>query len=1506
MAEMNQLTIGSDTYDLRDTSAVHTVDSALSSSSTNPVQNKVVYQAIEDVKAGPYIEISIALGVFVTFHNFSSTVPTTYSDLISSADFSLAIHKPLIINMFGVGIMAQGLLLDTSGIGNSNHWKILLPDGITFNGAIMNGVEGDLVYYSGDGWALDNFDTSAPGYINYTDTAISNLSIASTQVTASATESAAVATGDAVIFSDTDDSGKLKRMASGFDTSNTTNFLRQDGTWAPPPSSSDTTYTFTGGTQSFTATPSQGTAQSVNIKPQIFKGSCATAAATVNKVVTCPEFTSSDLVAGAVIFVTFTATNSGAVASLTLNVNSTGAKGIKYMRNAAENNLPGVGYLRANMTYRFVYTGTYWVCDTDYDADTVTQLTYRTMRVSTATGGGGLVAYVLCALDANNDVIPFNSTTHASTKTTTYNKALMTASFDPFRGILYYSGSTAVAAGSGRDANEFKSASQFDVRYCLNINSSGTAGSTALTAYDPVYLKALYNTTTRLATLTTNLSSSSYLERSSIVQSLPSSDPNSGLASGTFYIYILLGQAYSKYQLNLYDNNTVYFWNSKAGMMTAFGGIIEANYAPLNHTHSTDDVSISTIAKAGSVTTGDRIIIGTSSLEAPSALAFDTTNTTTFLRKDGTWATPSDSGNTTYTFADGTNSFTVTPSGGTAQTVNVTPSIANNVTGAGLSGYLAKFNGTNTLESGPQLGNGTTTFLRNDGTWQTPPTASHSHGSIDNGGYMTDYDDPVTVSTGDKFLIESEADDGSVSTSNIAIDTTDTNKFLRHDGSWQTISEIKNDLTLLKEGATPGDSQSLIFQRGTLTDSYNDWRIQDRGGFLYFDQRGSGSSSWGNMAYINTSGTLYATTFSGSGSSLTSLNASNISSGTLNAARLPSGLEYTSNKTTGIGPGSTDAQYPSAKAVYDALNSVTILTSDTHYGFSVDSTPATGTLASGTVAQAIGDDLRDLLNSGKSVVIYDDAQIFDFDGNSYSLTFYATLDGGSFVSFRYFKDADGDTRDYELRITTSDTFVIYEVSYGGGGGGGTTYTFTGGTNSFTATPSSGSAQTVDIHPQIFKGVCNSGAGADPKVVACPEFTSADFVKGACIFVTLNYANTASINSVQMNVNGTGAKRIMKLTNGVVSAMDGTEWVQNETFLFTYNGTYWLLNCDKDRIQTNSIGLGYKTIGSTYRYQFMVSCPKDDSNATHVRTLFSVSTANSDYSNMKKSYRTWKFDPFGTFCYYQDTATITNATNGTLVTSSNYQSFRTSCEVVTADYAFNVYRSGTAGTNCFTSGLPVYMKATYNFSDQSAYLWQDISSGNYDGNVPTTMDVSGLTQVLPTTNPNSGSNFFIYIYLGQAHDKHKFSLALDHPVYAWNSAKGAMDLFTGGPMDGDGTCTLTDGMSISFTANYYKVGRQVTVWGTIPKYTSTALGLTGLPYAASATMSSVIQFQQDGSSAARVDATIGVTSGQSTLNTYGYITGSSNSGMFQSNVGTWLNLIPSSGLIFNFTYITATP
>lgn len=91
---------------------------------------------------------------------------------------------------------------------------------------------------------------------------------------------------------------------------------------------------------------------------KIFYGTCDTAAATVAKVVTCPDFTAEDLVKGALIFVTFDYTNSGAVAKLTLNVNGTGAKPIKKQyNNTNAANLSTAAELLATYTYLFQYNG---------------------------------------------------------------------------------------------------------------------------------------------------------------------------------------------------------------------------------------------------------------------------------------------------------------------------------------------------------------------------------------------------------------------------------------------------------------------------------------------------------------------------------------------------------------------------------------------------------------------------------------------------------------------------------------------------------------------------------------------------------------------------------------------------------------------------------------------------------------------------------------------------------------------------------------------------------------------------------------------------------------------------------------------------------------------------------------------------------------------------------------------------------------------------------------------
>ena len=93
-------------------------------------------------------------------------------------------------------------------------------------------------------------------------------------------------------------------------------------------------------------------------------GTCSTAAGTAAKVVALSGFV---LATGAEITVKFSATNTAA--NPTLNVNSTGAKGIRY-KNAA---VPS-GYIVANKTYRFVYDGTYWQIVGDVIAELQAQI----------------------------------------------------------------------------------------------------------------------------------------------------------------------------------------------------------------------------------------------------------------------------------------------------------------------------------------------------------------------------------------------------------------------------------------------------------------------------------------------------------------------------------------------------------------------------------------------------------------------------------------------------------------------------------------------------------------------------------------------------------------------------------------------------------------------------------------------------------------------------------------------------------------------------------------------------------------------------------------------------------------------------------------------------------------------------------------------------------------------------------------------------------------------------
>ena len=79
------------------------------------------------------------------------------------------------------------------------------------------------------------------------------------------------------------------------------------------------------------------------------------------------------------------------------------------------------------------------------------------------------------------------------------------------------------------------------------------------------------------------------------------------------------------------------------------------------------------------------------------------------------------------------------------------------VTGAGTGGYLAKWSGSNTIENGPQLGNSTSTFLRNDGQWATPAQASDTWRNI----YLNNHEFLTNATTSGYLKFASTPNDAS-------------------------------------------------------------------------------------------------------------------------------------------------------------------------------------------------------------------------------------------------------------------------------------------------------------------------------------------------------------------------------------------------------------------------------------------------------------------------------------------------------------------------------------------------------------------------------------------------------------------------------------------------------------------------------------------------------------------------------------------------------------------------
>jgi len=127
-----------------------------------------------------------------------------------------------------------------------------------------------------------------------------------------------------------------------------------------------------------------------NVGGTVYYGTSSTAAGTAAKVANVSTNIPTTLTAGLMVCVTFSATNTAA--SPTLNVNSTGAKAIKYVNNGVLGNLKANGQVVKDVPLLFIYDGTNWVL-TGENYDT----TYSTMTQSEATTGTATTGKLITA-----------------------------------------------------------------------------------------------------------------------------------------------------------------------------------------------------------------------------------------------------------------------------------------------------------------------------------------------------------------------------------------------------------------------------------------------------------------------------------------------------------------------------------------------------------------------------------------------------------------------------------------------------------------------------------------------------------------------------------------------------------------------------------------------------------------------------------------------------------------------------------------------------------------------------------------------------------------------------------------------------------------------------------------------------------------------------------------------------------------------------------------------------
>jgi len=861
-------------------------------------------------------------------------------------------------------------------------------------------------------------------------------------------------------------------------------------------------------------------------------GTCSTAAGTAAKVVACTGFA---LVTGAEITVKFTVTNTAP--SPTLNVNSTGAKAI-YYRGAAIS----AGYLAANRTYTFRYNGTQYELVGDINTDSNT-----TYSAATQSAAGLMSAADKTKLDGI--ATGANKYTHP---TTAGNKHIPAGGSSGQ--ILRWSADGTAVWGNDNNTtytNFVKSGS--GAKAGLVPAPSTTAGTTKYLREDGTWsVPPNTNTDTKVT--------------------------QNNVTDANDYRILLSNSANDTNETNVAKKSTKLQFNPSTG------ALYSAGYNRINITDKTVDVNTYTLASgephiqryinitnAGATNITNipvknlPFILDVELIRWASATDYITRQTFRNVNSEyertyssGTWSawTKKKFTDTTYTALKNPYAITIqgngtslgTYDGSAAKTINITPESIGASATSHTHSYLPLSGGTITSSNfGPLIIKRTTknfASLR----FENSNGVLGSIGMSDVDGDL--YKHPSAQTTASyKILDTSNTSFTSTLTSGTKIGT------LKIGGTSTDIycqTNTNTDTKVTQSNITENYDFRLI-----LSNAAND------------TNETTGVKKSAKFKANPSTGNLTATKFTGSGAGLTSLNASNLSSGTVPIARIPTGTSSASvalgNHTHSYLPLAGGTMTGQIKFNTGTKTSIPVKVVDGDANGQMLVIGGTGGLTlvgggesaaslEGLVTSEAG--LPSPVNASSKISKTTESLILSGDSDVWIMTNCNTIANRKamvFTSGGHFYPCT--TNASSLGTSTYKWANAYATTFHGALDG----------NASTASSAAKLTTARNIDGVSFNGsasiihygTCSTAAATVEKVVDCPGFV---ILSGAKITVRFSVTNTAA--NPTLNVNGTGAKPIY-YRNAAISA---GYLAANRIYTFVYDGAQYELVGD---VNTNT-------------------------------------------------------------------------------------------------------------------------------------------------------------------------------------------------------------------------------------------------------------------------------------------------------------------------------------------------